>query len=165
MSLTFDSVECISQETATLLAKEYLYKLYGNEKINSYNFDFCNYDERAGLFDVRFYKPLGSYKTDDEIKIWVRIDGSVASFSAFNISRYDKYNDKIKKIDTAIKNSNSLDEKAKERKITNYRVKESYITLNDNGELAYTNIIEYDIYSGTSVLQDCKNIEQLINIQ
>jgi|LFRM01.1.fsa_nt_gb hypothetical protein len=165
MSLPFDSAKCISQQSAILLSIEYLNKLYGYDITKSYVFDFCRYDENAGLFDVRFYKSLGSYKTDDEIKVWVRSDGSVAGFSAFNINRYDKYGDKALKIDEAIKGSSTLETKTKSMNIINYRIKESYITLNDNGDLAYVNMIEYDIYSGTSILQECEKIEQIINIQ
>ena len=147
------------------LSIEYLNKLYGYDITKSYVFDFCRYDENAGLFDVRFYKSLGSYKTDDEIKVWVRSDGSVAGFSAFNINRYDKYGDKALKIDEATKGSSTLETKTKSMNIINYRIKESYITLNDNGDLAYVNMIEYDIYYGTSILQECEKIEQIINIQ
>ena len=54
MSLPFDSAKCISQQSAILLSIEYLNKLYGYDITKSYVFDFCRYDENAGLFDVRF---------------------------------------------------------------------------------------------------------------
>lgn len=165
MSLPFDSEKCISQQSAILTSEEYLNKLYGCDMIKSYIFNTCSYDERAGLFNVRFYKPLGSYKTDDEIIVWVRSDGSVAAFSAFNINRYDEYSDSASRIDAAIKSGGTLEAQAKRKNIYNFRVKESYITLNDDGNLAYVSKIEYDIYSGTNIIQDCEKIEQVIKIK
>lgn len=126
------TLDVISEETALEKAEEYLEKLL--ENADEYVLDSNFYNERGGYYDVRFYKPLKGHITDDEIKVWVKTDGEVYNFSAFNRGRYDKYESVKIEISKGMEYAKS--KVASELKNEEYTFDDEYITLDDKGRLS-----------------------------
>ena len=98
------------------------------------------YIEAEGYYDVRYNYYKGQYKTDDELDLWINHEGKVVSFTQLNRGRYintsinaDDYADAEDYLDNILANSS----------LTDYDVVDTYVTMDDSGDMLLVKVIEY----------------------
>lgn len=98
------------------------------------------YIENEGIFDLHYNYYIGAYKTDDELDIWIDHNGDVVSFTQLNRNRYSSvtinasdYTEADEYIDSVLSGSS----------LTNYDIIDTYVTINDTGDLLLVKVIEY----------------------
>ena len=138
---TTDSETRIDKERAVEIARKYLSSIFSENTFNTYVLDYCILSDSVGAgYGVCFYKPLGGYKTDDEIYVSMATDGSIEYFSAWNLLRYSRFQDVAGKIDGEKNRTEFLAafeaSPAGQFKGTK-EIHDGIITLNDKGELAF----------------------------
>ena len=135
----------INKDQAAEMAKEYLFTVFPKEAVDAYVLESCAEYEYSPEYSITFYKPLGGYKTDDEIDIRMYTDGRVISFSAPKFSRYDRFQDAADKIDRE-KNRIAFEatlEAGPESTFKGTReIRDGHVTLTQKGELAFY----YDVH-------------------
>lgn len=136
--------KAISQEDALEVTNNILKA--NRDNYRDYKLISCEYSELAGYYDIQYYLPISGYKSDDIIRVWVDAQGKVTSFSEFNHKRYecvkidpDKYSQANKKLDETI---------ATQTQKTNLNVVDSYISIDDSGNVILVKVIDLKIPNG-----------------
>lgn len=108
-----DSKRKIAETEAVVIATQYLKDLDLNTK--EYAYDHVMYVDWGQFYDIYFVKSVGGIKTDDEIRIWVTVDGQVVSYSALMYGCYDDVEFKQKQVERAMNHTTEqIAEKIKE---------------------------------------------------
>lgn len=144
-------VNAIKEDVAKENASRYMKTIMSN--FESYDFDYCFYDDNTGVYSMCFINKLSGIKTDDAIYVWVSADGEISAFSMFYRDRYEKYKDIAIDLD-----KNELDFKKQMDNMINcsannkYKVNNGYISLDDSGKLVYVREVEITKYQDSQVL-------------
>lgn len=143
--------DAIEEAKAMSIADDFLKRIRSNAQ--EYKFLSCEYDELAGYYDIQYYLPVGGYKTDDIFRLWVNAQGEITSFSEFNHKRYDDLNVSAVGYKKA---GNALESNIKTSIGTagdiKYSVVDSYISVDDNGEVILVEVIELRIPCGENYM-------------
>lgn len=118
----------IPDEEAINIAQSQMKKLVPDFSKN-YKFLQIKYDEKEGIYIVTYCHYLNNIKTDDQIVVWITANGVFGAYSAFNLNRYDKYENDVFDIQSADKN---FKENSKQ---SEYLLEDKYVSLSEQGEI------------------------------
>lgn len=142
--------KAVPQIYALDVANNYLRTVRDN--CDEYKLMSCEYSELAGYYDIQYYLPIGGYKSDDIARIWVDAQGRITAFSEFNYKRYETVNFDSEKLTQADKTIAEMIVKAKQK--VNAYIVDSYISVDDSGNLVLVKVVDSEIPDGeSSVLQ------------
>lgn len=134
--------EAISQEKAMAIADAFLEVT--RENSNAYKLLSCEYNELGGYYDIKYYFPVSSYKSDDIFRLWINAQGEVTSFSEFNYQRYDNLTITEEQRLEAAQQIN----KTRASDAQKISVVDSYISVNDSGEVVLVEVVDITISDG-----------------
>ena len=144
----------ISEDTAVENVLAFLKAHYPANAVAEYILEYCSLDSNYGQsYSINFYKMLQGIKTDDQIYLIEKIDGTITALNANHIYRYDQFIDTLPKINKP-KTEEALMKQATERvaakqTVTDYhveyKIQDEYITMNEKGELVLAQEIFWSI--------------------
>ena len=149
----------ISVDKANDIANSFLTKNVA--EISKYKMFSCVYDELSGIYDIQYYKPINNYKSDDIVRIWVKANGEIGSFSAFNMNRYADISinsDSLKSADDKLNNNIATSLGS-----SKYTLVDSYLTMDDSGNMVLAYVIDYRISQGETYYTERNIFTQKIN--
>lgn len=142
--------KAISKDDAMKVANDFLTASRSN--FSDYELISCEYSELAGYYDIQYYLPIDGFKSDDIISLWVDAQGNVTSFSQFNHQRYDRI--KIDPEKYARADKKLVEEISTQTYKANLSVVDSYISIDDAGNVVLIKVIDLEIPNGnTSVIR------------
>ena len=148
LSESDESKDHIDQDRAVEIAKEYLLTVFPKDAVNAYKLEACVEVDWTSAYELTFYRFLGGYKTDDRLYLCMHTDGRMSTLIAWNLSRYDRFQDIADKIDGEKNRAAFAAAFAAEYPSGHYRIAEdAYITLTDKGELAFVYGVVYDTWA------------------
>lgn len=136
----------ISVDDAMKVANDFL--MVSRSNYRDYKLISCEYSELAGYYDIQYYLPIDGFKSDDIIRLWVDAQGNVTSFSQFNHQRYDRI--KIDPEKYAQADKKLVEEISTQTHKANLSVVDSYISIDDAGNVVLIKVIDLEIPNGNS---------------
>ncbi len=158
VGIATEKEKAVSQEEALEVANDFLMANRGNYR--DYKLISCEYSELAGYYDIQYYLPISGYKSDDIIRLWVDAQGKVTSFSEFNYKRYEHI--KVDPEEYAKADKKLAETIATQTQKANLSVVDSYISIDDSGNIILVKVIDLRIPNGKTFVVRREKYVQLI---